>query len=203
MPYDCTCTNIYFFLNVQVLAFAVDHKYNEGDAIEFGQDALQEHGFFIMRAFIPKHLAKKGVRAIQNRVKEALSAHGVIIGTCCCNKNFFCVGGINKHGFAYLVERGFENRESYFVNALLQVDMDASCKGLLSACKLLKGSATDDTDWQSGTGTGRLFSGRFLTNKVMEQIQECTRHITAEVMGCAAEQLEHEPKMFMCQASWL
>ena len=58
----------------------MDHIYSVDDAMAFGEHAMGEHGFFIVRGLISAQMAKSGVKAIRERIKEALVAHGVCEG---------------------------------------------------------------------------------------------------------------------------
>ena len=61
----------------QAKASPVDRIYSIGEAAASGALALQEHGFFVLRGLVSARLAKRGVAAIVDRVKEGLGGHGV------------------------------------------------------------------------------------------------------------------------------
>ena len=85
--------------------------------------------------------------------------------------------------------------------------MDDSCSALTSAGKLLQQTPPGWVEagnqpwgsvvipgWQLTVGSGRLFTGRFLQNQVMEEIQEATRAVHAELLGCHASKLVRIPE---------
>ena len=55
----------------------VDKIYTKAEAIAFGQQALEDHGFLVVRGLVSSRLVERGVDAIIDRVKEGLGAHGV------------------------------------------------------------------------------------------------------------------------------